>query len=381
MISQKDAIGLFVHSMVTYDEDPEINPVNLFFSGATLLQGLGVVEKEVSEEEEESEEENPEPENEDEGAVDDGEDDVDDTDDEDVDDVTPSIGITPTLKQAGALLAIWRIGELKSEDGTVVNELRDAMFESGDEFAPMCKWVLNYELKSGKKFAELYNKYKISSDNDKNMNLVKELLEPVTKLSNDVIKQEVLSKFDGLVIESLSAFDDMLFESNIFEADESLKDLKKKKKTDIKAAKKEYRKNCRSLYKKTLISNLKHFYNPFRIAKNNYNYSLDVSRERANKRDKINQIKSDYKQNKDRVEQEKQAINNQPEKEVKKDKDGNVLKQEKVTDPETGKKIKVVTHTGPKGGKFYYPDGKPKTPENKVYVKESLPDYIKSRLD
>ena len=45
-----------------------------------------------------------------------------------------------------------------------------------------------------------------------------------------------------------------------------------------------------------------------------------------------------------------------------------VEKEEEVTDPETGKKIKVKTYTGPRGGKFYYPDGKPKTPENKVYV-------------
>lgn len=43
-------------------------------------------------------------------------------------------------------------------------------------------------------------------------------------------------------------------------------------------------------------------------------------------------------------------------------------KEEEVTDPETGKKIKVTTYTGPRGGKFYYPDGKPKKPENKVYV-------------
>ena len=48
-----------------------------------------------------------------------------------------------------------------------------------------------------------------------------------------------------------------------------------------------------------------------------------------------------------------------------------IEKEEEVTDPETGKKIKVTTFTGPRGGKFYYPDGKPKKPENKVYVHES----------
>lgn len=69
--------------------------------------------------------------------------------------------------------------------------------------------------------------------------------------------------------------------------------------------------------------------------------------------------------------------------EVKKDADGNVLKQEKVTDPETGKKISVTTHTGPRGGKFYYPDGKPKTPENKVYVRESnsLTNYLLESIE
>ena len=48
------------------------------------------------------------------------------------------------------------------------------------------------------------------------------------------------------------------------------------------------------------------------------------------------------------------------------------VKEEEITDPETGEKKKVTTYTGPRGGKFYYPDGKPKTPENKVYVHESV---------
>ena len=48
------------------------------------------------------------------------------------------------------------------------------------------------------------------------------------------------------------------------------------------------------------------------------------------------------------------------------------VKEEEVTDPKTGEKIKVTTYTGPRGGKFYYPDGKPKKPENKVYVHENV---------
>ena len=61
---------------------------------------------------------------------------------------------------------------------------------------------------------------------------------------------------------------------------------------------------------------------------------------------------------------------NDKEKDVKKDKDGNILKKETVTDPKTGEKKKVVTHTGPRGGKFYYPEGKPKNDEHKVYVQK-----------
>ena len=56
-----------------------------------------------------------------------------------------------------------------------------------------------------------------------------------------------------------------------------------------------------------------------------------------------------------------------------------VVKDEEVTDPKTGEKIKVKTYTGPRGGKFYYPKGAPKKPENKVYVHESNVD-IKQHL-
>ena len=59
------------------------------------------------------------------------------------------------------------------------------------------------------------------------------------------------------------------------------------------------------------------------------------------------------------------------------------VKEEEIED-ENGNKIKVKTYTGPRGGKFYYPEGKPKTPENKVYVESlkphSLTDYLLERL-
>lgn len=67
-----------------------------------------------------------------------------------------------------------------------------------------------------------------------------------------------------------------------------------------------------------------------------------------------------------------------------KNEDEFIPKEAEVTDPDTGKKIKRVIHTGPKGGRFYYPDGKPKTPEHKVYVQESkyskLSDHLNKEL-
>ena len=58
-----------------------------------------------------------------------------------------------------------------------------------------------------------------------------------------------------------------------------------------------------------------------------------------------------------------------------------VEKEEEITDSETGEKKKVKTYTGPRGGKFYYPDGKPKNPENKVYLEHlSLMDYLYESL-
>jgi hypothetical protein len=66
---------------------------------------------------------------------------------------------------------------------------------------------------------------------------------------------------------------------------------------------------------------------------------------------------------------------NKDDNEPKKDKDGNIVKKEEIEDPKTGKKMTVVTHTGPRGGKYY----KSKN-GTKVYVKEnnSLSGYLNS---
>ena len=63
-------------------------------------------------------------------------------------------------------------------------------------------------------------------------------------------------------------------------------------------------------------------------------------------------------------------------------KDGETMEEEEITDPDNpDKKIKVKAYTGPRGGKYYWPKGKAKTPENKVYIHESFVDYLYRMLD
>ena len=58
-------------------------------------------------------------------------------------------------------------------------------------------------------------------------------------------------------------------------------------------------------------------------------------------------------------------------------KDGETMEEQEITDPDNpDKKIKVKAYTGPRGGKYYWPKGKAKTPENKVYISESFVDYL-----
>ncbi len=92
---------------------------------------------------------------------------------------------------------------------------------------------------------------------------------------------------------------------------------------------------------------------------------------------KANDGEYDKEAEKAKQEAEKKDSDDKKDDDVERDKDGNILKHEEVKDKD-GKKIKVVTHTGPRGGKFYWPDGAPKDAEHKVYVEsQSLSDYIK----
>lgn len=70
---------------------------------------------------------------------------------------------------------------------------------------------------------------------------------------------------------------------------------------------------------------------------------------------------------KEKEERKRERENNKDKTGVEKDKDGNVLKKEEITDTK-GKKISVTTHTGPRGGKFYFPKGSPHNDDHKVYI-------------
>ena len=78
---------------------------------------------------------------------------------------------------------------------------------------------------------------------------------------------------------------------------------------------------------------------------------------------------------------EEEAQKNQPKETKPNDDEDNeeTSTEEEVTDPETGEKKKVKMYTGPRGGKYYYPEGSPKKPENRVYPNESLTNRL-SRL-
>lgn len=55
-------------------------------------------------------------------------------------------------------------------------------------------------------------------------------------------------------------------------------------------------------------------------------------------------------------------------------------KRERITDPKTGEKIRVTTYTGPRGGKFYYPKGSPRTPDHKVYIESAIATWLENKI-
>ena len=105
-------------------------------------------------------------------------------------------------------------------------------------------------------------------------------------------------------------------------------------------------------------------------------------------KDKKKQLEDEWTEKQKEIDKqknkEKDAIDDNDAHDTEKDetKQGKYkVKDEEVTDPETGEKKKVKTYTGPRGGKFYYPDGKPKKPENKVYLESiTLQDYLSESL-
>jgi hypothetical protein len=102
-----------------------------------------------------------------------------------------------------------------------------------------------------------------------------------------------------------------------------------------------------------------------------YYEKIEKAKDDKEKEDLENEWVEKEKELKKKKNQEQDKLDDDDEHDTEKDetKQGKyVVKDEEITDPKTGEKIKVKTYTGPRGGQFYYPDGKPKKPENKVYV-------------
>lgn len=71
---------------------------------------------------------------------------------------------------------------------------------------------------------------------------------------------------------------------------------------------------------------------------------------------------------KDQEDDHKADTSSKEDKDEAKKEEKETVQDEEITDPETGKKIKVKMHRGPQGGKYYWPEGSPHDPQHKVYV-------------
>lgn len=78
---------------------------------------------------------------------------------------------------------------------------------------------------------------------------------------------------------------------------------------------------------------------------------------------------------KEEIENKYKELIAQADEKVEAAKNGETLSTEEVVDKETGKKIKATVHTGPRGGKYYYPKGAPHNDEHKRYVKNESKSF------
>lgn len=92
---------------------------------------------------------------------------------------------------------------------------------------------------------------------------------------------------------------------------------------------------------------------------------------KADKARKLQEAGDDEKKKQDIENEYKEKIESKEE-EVEAAHNHEKLEKAEVKDPDDkSKTINVVMHTGPNGGRFYYPKGSPHDSEHKVYVKES----------
>lgn len=130
------------------------------------------------------------------------------------------------------------------------------------------------------------------------------------------------------------------------------------------------------------MKNPENLYDGYEDDGEEFSYSVDADEDMLDD-DDIKEIEQEIEQEKKKEksgdsDDDKDTKKKNKKEKPERDEDGNIVKHEEVKDPDTGKKVKVVTHTGPRGGKFYWPEGSPKDDKHKVYVQEniSLVDYL-----
>lgn len=77
------------------------------------------------------------------------------------------------------------------------------------------------------------------------------------------------------------------------------------------------------------------------------------------------------KKQKEEIKKAKKQEKEEVKKKEGSEEEGITSKEEEITTPE-GDKRKVTVYTGPRGGRYYYPEGSSKKPEDRVYLDESF---------
>ena len=178
---------------------------------------------------------------------------------------------------------------------------------------------------------------------------IEEAVEKDYKKKKDDLKAEYEQKKEGKTDEEKAALDEE-YKNKKKEINDSQYDRIYKAKIDAKTA--EYEQKQQAL-------------------EASYNTQIEAAESDEDKERLREELKKEQRKLRNQEHKEKDEIDDKDahtdEDETKEGK--YTVKTEEITDPETGEKKTVKTYTGPRGGKFYYPDDNKS--KNKVYVTES----------